>query len=207
MATLGSVFGIILGLVAVGVWTNFAEAQELVDEEAAVTYALYQQCSHLPGPIVGQIKNEIRGYIDDVIKKEWSQAQEGVTPDLAAGRIRKIEQLLYAVDPVTEKDRIILAQAIERFNELSIKRRDRIFTSQGGLPGLVWSITRLGCILIVVTSWFYHTNRRIHIAMSVIVGILLGSIVFMIAAMDQPYKGRFAISPDSFIEVLSRLVT
>jgi hypothetical protein len=41
-------------------------------------------------------------------------------------------------------------------------------------------------------------NKKLEIAVNVLCGVLLGSLIFLIAAMDNPFRGELSVSPQSF---------
>src|SRR4051794_2607579 len=67
IAATGVVYGITLGLIAVGVWDNYIHVTNKVEEEAATLSELYRDIASYPQPIRGQMETELRLYTRYVI--------------------------------------------------------------------------------------------------------------------------------------------
>jgi hypothetical protein len=201
----GIFFGILIGLVAVGVWENYNSSQEKVDAESGNALALYRDCSGLPFQVSKVIKEDIKIYLNNVIKKEWPQSKKGNIPLAALENLNKIQQDLILFNPVTERDKIIYTLCLDKFSVLACSRRERVYATQNGLPPIVWAVTIIGCIVLISISWFFETDTRLHIVMSLIVGILLSTVIFMIISLDWPFRGTLSIDTGSYKFVLDRI--
>jgi hypothetical protein len=49
-------------------------------------------------------------------------------------------------------------------------------------------------------------NKKLDIIMNVLSGLLLGSLIFLIASLDNPYRGDFSVSPQAFQVLLDELM-
>jgi hypothetical protein len=202
---IGIFFGILIGLVAVGVWENYNSSQEKVDAESGNALALYRECSGLPFQVSKVIKEDIKIYLNNVVKKEWPQSKKGNIPLAALNDFNKIQQDLLLFNPITEKDKIIYKLCLDKFSVLASSRRERVYATQNGLPPIVWAVTIIGCIVLISISWFFDTDTRLHIIMSLIVGILLSTVIFMIISLDWPFRGSLSIDTGSYKFVLDRI--
>jgi hypothetical protein len=202
---IGIFFGILIGLVAVGVWENYNSSQEKVDAESGNALALYRECSGLPFQVSKVIKEDIKIYLNNVVKKEWPQSKKGNIPLAALNDFNKIQQDLLLFNPITEKDKIIYKLCLDKFSILASSRRERVYATQNGLPPIVWAVTIIGCIVLISISWFFDTDTRLHIIMSLIVGILLSTVIFMIISLDWPFRGSLSIDTGSYKFVLERI--
>jgi hypothetical protein len=70
-------YGVTLGLLMIGVWTNFTEAQQKVDREASCAAAFYRDLSNFPEPRRSQLQNDLRRYTRTVIEVGWPLQQKG----------------------------------------------------------------------------------------------------------------------------------
>ena len=201
----GIFFGILIGLVAVGVWENYNSCQEKVDAESGNAMSLYRDCSGLPFQVSREIKNDIKNYLKNVIKKEWPQAKKGIIPLAAIDDFNKIQYDLVVFNPVTERDKILYKLCLDKFSIFANSRRERVYASANGLPPIVWIVTIIGCIVLISISWFFETDTRLHIIMSLIVGILLSTVIFMIIALDWPFRGTLSIDTGAYQFTLNRI--
>ena len=50
----------------------------------------------------------------------------------------------------------------------------------------------IGAVISIVVAWAFHVkNRRMHLLMTTLVSSLLGTMVFLLAAMDHPFMGKY----------------
>ena len=84
-------------------------------------------------------------------------------------------------------------------NKLSDARRERINLVQQGLPTAVWLVLFVGAFVVTSLTWLLViANKKLDIAINVLCGVLLGSQIFLIAAMDYAFHGEFSVSPQPF---------
>ena len=80
-------FGLLLGLVAVATYQNYANVSDIVDNEASSLAALYREISSLPQPSRGQLQQRLREYTRYTIEEGWALQRKGIVP---AGRSRAL---------------------------------------------------------------------------------------------------------------------
>lgn len=73
----GVIYGIALGLVAAGVWTNFQTLSGEADDEVGITAALYQDVSAYPMAQRQVLQQHLRHYVQAVIDQDWPQLHQG----------------------------------------------------------------------------------------------------------------------------------
>ncbi|MDB5241793.1 MAG: hypothetical protein JWP57_2418 [Spirosoma sp.] len=84
LGTSGVIYGIVLELVAAGVWSNFQSLSAQVDQEAAITEALYEDVSTYPLPERLVFQAELRHYVKAVIDQDWPKHRAGLTPQASS---------------------------------------------------------------------------------------------------------------------------
>src|SRR5258707_15645186 len=67
IASFSVFYGILLGLVAVGVYANYAAASDLVEREASTLAALYSDTAALPEPQRTRLLTDLREYAKETI--------------------------------------------------------------------------------------------------------------------------------------------
>lgn len=201
-AYLGAVtvfYGITLGLLMVGVWGTFADAEIKVDSEAATMAALYTDISHYPEPLRGQLQDEMRTITRQIVDISWPQQRAGVMSKASMVEFKLFEQSLLTFEPVTEGQKILHAQALHQFNQLVERRRSRVLSVKAGLPGSLWSLVLIGAAINIALTWLFHVQKaRMHFWLTVLTSSLLGLMIFLLAAMDHPYRGKLSVGPEAF---------
>src|SRR3569623_222567 len=70
IASFSVFYGILMGLVAVGVYANYASTQDIVEREASSVAALYSDTIALPEPHRSLLLTDLRAYAKDTIDKD-----------------------------------------------------------------------------------------------------------------------------------------
>ena len=94
-------YGITLGLVAVGTWETYSDVDTKVDQEAAAVAALYRDLSSFPDPKRAELLEDLREYTRQTIAG-WPLQRRGIVPQNAAGAINTLQTHLARFEPATE---------------------------------------------------------------------------------------------------------
>jgi hypothetical protein len=198
-------YGIVAGLIAVAAWEQFAGFDDRVTQEAGTVATLYRNVATFPEPYGSKLGQELRAYTQAVIDG-WPSLQRGVVPPKAAAVLNTFQSTFYSFDPKTERDRIIYASAVAEFDRMIELRRLRLHDKDAGLPGPLWAVVILGGILTVFLTYFLALERfKLHLVMTIVSGILVSLLIFMIAALDHPFRGEVSIGADAFQLVYDQL--
>ncbi len=128
-------------------------------------------------------------------------------PEGGIERLNNVQNILYAIEPENAREEIILAEAIGKFNDLIMMRRQRMMSIGNGLPVTVWMVTFVGALICISFSWFLIVdNYRIQVVLTAISAFFVGIMIFLIVMMDNPYTGEIAVSPESFEMVQRQLM-
>jgi DMSO reductase anchor subunit len=206
MAGLNAIYGITLGLIAVGAWENYTNVTQSVSNEAATLAALYENIRIMPTPLSDTLKLELKEYTEYIINDTWKQQQMGNILNGSPEKLRKFEKHLLHFIPVTSNDETLFEQTYANLSELIKMRQLRINSVTSGLPSPVWYTIFFGAFLNIVITWFFITDKfRVHVLMTSLFAALLGSLIFLVAAMDNPFRGEFSVSSEAFKIVLEKM--
>ncbi|MEY2696361.1 MAG: hypothetical protein RL333_499 [Pseudomonadota bacterium] len=202
----GVLYGLLVGLVAVAGWENFNDVDDLVAKEAAAVGALYRDISALRQPAKARLQGQIRIYLDEVIHVAWPLHQKGVADTEGSRTLSRLHAEMTHYKPVVGADEDLFKEALTAFNRLSEARRMRLDEVGTGIPGTFWIVILAGAILNLPLLYLFHTNRlRTHVAATGAYALFMGSMLFLLVAVDNPLRGEVSIPPDSFQEVLDNL--
>jgi hypothetical protein len=99
----GVIYGLLLGLLAVGTYQNFADVEKAVANEASALAALYRDVSAYPEPDRTDLKNRIREYTRSTIDDDWPLQRKGIAPDDGkVNRAAPIHERLVLFEPQTK---------------------------------------------------------------------------------------------------------
>jgi hypothetical protein len=203
----GVFYGITLGLIAVGTFENFNSVESKVTHESSSLAALYRDVSILEKPEKAILMQTLKSYTEYVIKEAWPLQQQGIVPKGGTVIIDTFQAQFARYTPQSRKDEIIYGEVFDQFNELIEARRLRLFAVSSSLPSTVWFLIIIGALINIVLLWMLViNNKKLDIMLNVLNGLLLGSLIFLIAAMDNPFRGEFSVSPESFQLLLDGLM-
>jgi hypothetical protein len=207
LAGLGVFYGITLGLIAAGTWENFADIDGKVGEEAASLAALYRDVSYYPSPLNDSLKTNLKEYTRLIINDVWIEQQRGLIPTKDTEQISKFQKILYEFNPETNQYIAIHQEALSQFNNLIQLRRQRLQSITSGLPSTLWWVLIFGAIINIIIMWCFVTEHiQFHLLLTSIYSMLVGSLLFLIVAMDNPFRGEFSVNPDAFALVYEQLM-
>ena len=115
----GIIYGLLLGLLAVGAYQNHAETRRAVVGEAASLAALYRDISEYPEPYRTDLRNLVREYARFTIEDAWPKQRKGLMPELGGPNpVAGIYQHMDQFEPSTEGKDAIHQTALKQFNSL-----------------------------------------------------------------------------------------
>ncbi len=204
----GVFFGLVLGMVAVGAWDSFQTAGATVSREASQLATLYRSVAMLPPAQAEPLKAAVRNYTDIVTTQEWPTQQQGEAPRQGDRAITAIGRLLYALPITDPRDELSVAASTDRYYALIEARRDRIDqAANSALPLSLWWVMIASTLIILLFSLLLRIdNRRLDIAINLLMSALTGSILAFIVAMDNPFRGELSVSPHPYEIVRDNLM-
>jgi hypothetical protein len=151
------------------------------------------------------MRGELRSYTRAVIDG-WPLLQHGAVPPQPAALLNAFQATFYSFDPKSERDRIIYASAVDEFDRMLEMRRSRLHDKDSGLPAPLWAVVIIGGLLTIFLTYFLALERfKVHLTMTVVSSVLVSRLIFMIAAVDHPFRGEVSIGPDAFQLVYDQL--
>ena len=201
--SIGVFYGITIGLIAVGVWNNYASVSATASNEAAIIAALYHDVSTYPEPARTEMQADLVKYVQGIVDEDWPAHSRGTVPITGALHIGAIRNRLVSVEPTTKLQEILYAETLSAFNDLVKARRERISVVGGGLSWPMWGVIWIGAaISIAVGFFFYIEDSRVHAILIGLVAAFLGIVLFVIIVNDRPFAGPLAVAPAAYQALL-----
>lgn len=206
-AGIGVFYGLALGLLAVATWEDFTSIDGQVGTEAAELAALYRDFDGYEDPLRGRIETQLRDYVGHIIKNDWPAHQRGKAPEEGTLILDEIENEAMAFDPKTERQRIAHTVVLNSLQKVFEQRRLRLQSVGTGLPMAVWAVVLIGAALTIsLTYLFWVENVKLHAVLVGFLATFIGLLIFLTAAMDNPFRGQFSVSPDAFQSVYDNVM-
>jgi hypothetical protein len=197
-------YGLLLGLLAVAAYQNFSSVSDLVDKEASDVASLYRDTEGFPEPIKSVLQGALREYTRFVIEEAWPEQQKGIVP--TGGAEAALANDLMTFKPQGRSEEIIFAEALHEFNAFLEIRRERLANVRTGIPAVLWWVVGLGAALNIILIWMFDMEIHVHLILGGVLALFLGIVIFLIAALDNPFRGEVSVGPDAFQLVYDNLM-
>ncbi|WP_372785743.1 hypothetical protein [Phenylobacterium sp.] len=206
IASFSVFYGILLGLVAVGVYANFQSTGDLIEREASTLSALYSDTNALPEPNRTQLLADLRAYAKETIEKDWPTQRKGLVPTGGTAIVMTFQKHLLAVHPTVKADEIAYAEAAGQFEKLVELRSNRLVKITAGIPDLLWTVLLIGAAFTVGIIWMLDMQINVHAILTAILSMFLGIVIFLVADMDKPFRGDVLATSDAYELVYNGLM-
>jgi hypothetical protein len=195
----GVIYGLLLGLLAIGTYDNFTNTEKSVANEAAALVALYRNAVAYPEPYESDFKALIRDYARTTIEEAWPKQRQGIVPLFRAHNpVIEIYYRLAAFEPETKGQEALHAATLRQFDTFLQARLDRLYSVLSGMPSALWYTVALGAVLNFIFLWLFDLSRGNHLLLGGLISFFTGTLICLIALMDNPYRGDVSVSPQAF---------
>jgi hypothetical protein len=205
---LGVLYGLTLGLIAVATWQNYTEVGKLVEQEAAALRVLHANISWYPRSVRAQLNQGLLDYTDFVIEQEWPAQHQGVLLGRGEEQLLAFRRPLMAFEPADEEEKALHQETLQTLDRYLDLRGTRSSHVRAGVPGLVWLVLIFGAVLsVAITYCFSMRSLWGSVVLTVFLAGFLSLLIFLVAMMDYPFRGEFAVGPDAFELARQRMQT
>jgi hypothetical protein len=200
-------YGLAVALIAVSVSQTYSDTSKIVSGEATALAALYRDVSFYPEPIRSQLQQGLRDYVDYVIHKAWPLQQHGQIPKGGVELMDRYQTILVGFEPVTEGQKLLHGETLRAYNQMILARRLRLDAVNTGLPGVMWAVIALGAFISLSASSFFKVeDARLHGILVSLLAVFMGLVIFMIFALDRPFRGDLGLPPDPYQLIYDQLM-
>ena len=206
LGAFGVFYGLLLGLLAVATYQNASSVDETVAREAASLAALYRDVSSYPQPVRADLQNRLKDYTRHVIDKDWPAQRRGQVTQGSVELVDSFQAVLAGFEPSTKGQEIIHAECLRAFNDMILLRRLRINATDAGIPGVMWYVVAVGAIINTLLILCFRMRFDIHLVIGGVLSFFVGVVIFLVAAMDRPFRGEVSVGPDAFELIYTNLM-
>lgn len=206
LAVIGVIYAVLLAFVAIGVWERFQGAEARSYDEAGSLATIYRDSQSFPR--TEYLRGLLRAYLHSVIDEEWPRMRRGekshmadVLLESAARDIRHI-----AVPGGGLQD--VHAQMLAAMDTALADRQTRLSIDFIGINSLLWLVLILGAYITVAFTYLFGFDRTFM--QQLMIGglsLMIGLVLFLVVAMDYPYRGSISVEPEAFRALLDNLKT
>ncbi len=206
IASFSVFYGILLGLVSVGVYADYSSTSDIVEREASTLAALYSDTGAMPEPHRSRLLTDLREYAKMTIDKDWPAQAKGLVPSSGTDRLSRYQADLADVHPTVKADEIAYAEAFGQVEKLVELRANRLARVTAGTPNMLWWVLWIGAFLTIAIIWMLNMELHVHGILTAVLSMFLGIVIFLIAEMDKPFRGEGLVGPEAYVLVYDSLM-
>jgi hypothetical protein len=206
-ASLGVFYGLALGLIAVATWQNYTQVDAVVTAEAAAVTGLYRDLDGYPQPLRRRLETMMRDYTRVVLEKEWPAHKQGIALEDGDALLDQFENDVMSFEPAKEREKIAHAEVLRSLDTVVEQRRLRLQAVSTGLPAALWCVVLFGALINgIITYLFWIDNLALHAILVATLATFIAVLIFLTAAMDNPFRGEFSVSSEAFQTILEKVM-
>lgn len=200
---LGTIYAVILGFSVVFLWEQYHDAETIADREASQLSDLHRLAQALPAGHQGALILSLENYCKLVVDEEWPLMDQRRSSAKAHEQLLQIWRNGQALDPGTEREKIIVGKIVDTLPNLNDARRGRLLAARSSLPKPLWFVLIAGAVITIGFSYLFGIRSAIaHNMITIFLAASIGLGLFLIAALEGPFSGSLRLSPEAFTAVL-----
>jgi hypothetical protein len=153
------------------------------------------------------MRETLRGYTNQIIQEAWPAQMQGRVPREGLEWMDRLQGQLFAFEPTTESQKLLHSETLGAYNRLIEARRQRLDAVNTALPEVMWFVLFPGAMGCLLLSLFFRVEdaRFQGILVAGLAGFV-AMVLFVIIALDRPFRGAMAIPADSYQLVYDQLM-
>ena len=200
-------YGLAVALIAVSVWQTYTDAGATTSKEATAIGVLYRQMGGYPEPLRSQLQQELREYVEYVINDGWPLQHRGEVPRGGVEKVDDVEAKLVRFEPTTEGQKLLHAETLHSYAQFIEARRLRLDAVLTGLPGALWFVIVFGALVSLSSTFFFQVaDAFVQKIQVVLLAMFIGMIIFIIFALDRPFRGDLGLQPGPYQLIYDQLM-
>ncbi|MEV0033469.1 hypothetical protein [Nocardia sp. NPDC050793] len=196
-----TLFTAVVAFVVVICWQQYENANNHTIAESKALVDTYSAAQQLPASDRQRVQSSVRAYTQQVVTGEWSVMD--TDHKLSPSTQDTLDTLHADVAALPSDD--AAAETLAGLDRVAEARHDRAMDASGGVPGFLYLALCFGTILLLlspVLSGLRVTKRSV--AMTVLLGVVVGAAVLAIHNLDRPFSGGNRVPRDAYEYAQSR---
>ena len=202
---LGIIFGLLVGFVAVQVWSDFDRAKLAVATEASALRGIVLLTESVPEEQRVALRRLVNRHIEEAVTQEWgSMAKRRLTMATLPTHLIDALKVTLALQPADETQRTVQREIINDLHRALEARRQRIVVSQSSVSAVKWAAILLQGLCALIAIAMVHSDNQLTCAIALAIfatGIAVS--VLLIAAYSRPFTGEISVGPELLQQVIA----
>jgi Protein of unknown function (DUF4239) len=201
LAVIGVVYAVLLAFVAIGVWERFQEAEARTYEEAGAIATVYRDAGSFPG--AAKLRGMLRTYVYSIIYYEWPQMRRGERSRISNALLEAADRYVRELPVNTVRLGDIQTQMLSAVDTALMDREARLTMDSSGINQIMWIVLIAGAFITVAFTYLFGFDQTLM--QELMIGglsLLIGLVLFLIVALDYPFRGSIYVQPEAFRALL-----
>jgi len=201
-ATVGVIYGVLMGFAVIVVWEKFSEAEIAVVQEAGASETIYRLAAGAE-PEAVTTRAALDNYLRLAIDRDWPSMEKGKASREATQALNALYANAIHLMDNTPRPPEIFEEILKQLDTITQARRTRIHLSTGIVPELLWMALYGGAILTVGFTFFFGTkNLPAQVMMTAILSVIVFMGLLLIVSFDHPFTGPVQVGSRPLQHVL-----
>jgi hypothetical protein len=201
---IGLVFAFFIGFVVSVLWGQINAADGRARAEGAAGVELAARLHVFDEPDSSRVRNALLQY-EQAALTEWDVAANGGSYPPAERALTGVRSAYEQVRARTDLQKTMLTSSFADLDSLSEARTQRVLQARTdvGPPWSLWAVMLVTAALLLGCAIIYGVEKpATHFAMVTILGVLVGTILFLVMMLSHPFIGEIATSPEPLHDVV-----
>ena len=142
-----------------------------------------------------------------MINVAWPAQRTGKILRGGSERLDRFQKTLVTFEPASERETLLHAEGLKAYNQMIAARQMRIDVVTTGLPGVMWLVVILGAFISLIVAFFFRVDDVwLHSILVTMLAVFIGLVIFMVFALDRPFRGDLGVSPEPYELVYEQLM-
>lgn len=205
----GLLYGILLALMVVEVWSNFSTVEREIDKEADELFLLYRTANILNNlELKDNITIGVKEYANYILSDSGKQTRLSGSEKIDSTAKKLLNKLHHTCGIAinTTNQYSIASELLKRINRIQDTRGDRVAHANENIPlGLYLLLIFTSLVWLIPFLFLNIENVLIWLLIVGGVSYTITFLVLLIWDLDNPYKGQMQVSFESFNELAEDL--
>jgi hypothetical protein len=197
-------FGVLLALLSIAVFENHNKAEDTVVGEAAALIKLDRELRGYPEPMRKQLSDVLDRYVDEVMGPGWVYQAKGEANPKEVEIFGEFHRAVADFRPSNVGEAARYSETLRVLDNFVEARRRRISAAGQAIPRIMWFIVLIGAAMNVMVIWMFDLRPSTHAIIGGTISLFVGLVIYMVAVLDAPFKGKGGLKPDAIASVHSQ---
>jgi len=201
LAVIGVIYAVLLAFVAIGAWERFQQAESRTYDEAGALAVVYRDAGSFPQR--EELRATLRAYVTSIISAEWPRMNRGIRSEISNVLLESADRQVRSLPANSLRLANIQQQMLAAINTALMDRQDRLTIDTGGINAIMWVVLVLGAFITIAFTYLFGFDQTL------MQGLMIGGLTFLIAlvlflimALDYPFRGSITVEPEAFKSLL-----